>query len=77
MMTVGAAYKLGTDSTEPKRMELLEHYSEPYVINTSDNEEVALQKMNALKKLVNQNAEAKGPTAPTAATVPTSQKVVK
>ncbi len=64
MMAVGAAYKLGTDSTEPKRMELLEHYSEPYVINPSDNEAVALQKMNALKLLINQNAEAKGPTAP-------------
>ncbi len=74
MMTVGAAYKLGTDSTEPKRMELLEHYSEPYVIKPTDNEEVAMQKMVALKKLVNENAEAKGPTAPTAPAMPGSFK---
>lgn len=77
MMAVGAAYKLGTDSTEPKRMELLEHYSEPYVINPTDNREVALQKMNALKKLVSESAEAKGPVSPAAPQMPGTVRVAK
>ncbi len=77
MMAVGAAYKLGTDSTEPKRMELLEHYSEPYVIKSGDNEEVAMQKMAALKTLINQNAEAKGPVAPTAPQMPGTVRLAK
>ncbi len=72
MMTVGAAYKLSTDANEPKNMELLKHYAAPYVINRSDNEDIARQKKAALKELVNQSAEAKGPTAPTLPAMPST-----
>lgn len=62
MLSVAAAYKLSTDSTEPKRMELLQHTMDPYVIKPTDNEAVARQKINDLKRLVSESAESKGAT---------------
>ncbi len=65
-MLVGAAYKLGTDSQEPKRMELIDEYSKPYVILSDDNEEIAQQKIDALQHLMVTKARAKeaAPAAP-------------
>jgi hypothetical protein len=60
MTAVAAAYKLSTDATEPKRKEMLEHFAEPYTIRPSDNREVAIVKMGALKKLVEEGAASKG-----------------
>jgi len=57
---VGAAYKLGTDATEPKRLETITKYSKPYIIDPDDNEDTARNKMELLKGLVSRNAGAKG-----------------
>ena len=64
MISVGAAYKLGTDATEPKRKEMLEHFAEPYTIVPSDSEKTATAKMAGLKKLLSEGAGAKGAAAP-------------
>jgi hypothetical protein len=64
MIAIGAAYKLGTDATEPKNKELIEHFAAPYEIQPSDNKEIALQKMTALRKLLAESAAAKGAQAP-------------
>lgn len=59
-IAIGAAYKLGTDSTEPKRVETLNMYAKPYEILPTDNEETALYKMDNLKQLVQDSAAGKG-----------------
>lgn len=61
-MLVGAAYKLGTDSQEPKRMELIDEYSKPYVIGADDNEETAQKKIDDLQHLLVTKARAKEAT---------------
>ena len=64
MLSIAAAYKLSTDATEPKNIALIEHFAAPYEIHTTDNEEVAGQKMRNLKKLLTDSAAAKGSKPP-------------
>lgn len=59
-VAVGAAYKLGTDTPEPKRLELLQEYMKPYEIHADDNEKSALSKMDNLEDFIKSQGAAKG-----------------
>lgn len=63
-LAVGAAYKLSTDSMEPKNLKLLEHYAAPFEVQPSDNKEIALSKMNALQTMLAEGAASKGAEKP-------------
>lgn len=63
-LAVGAAYKLSTDSMEPKNLKLLEHYAAPFEVQPTDNKEVALSKMNALQTMLAEGAASKGAERP-------------
>ncbi len=64
LMAMGAAYKMSTDSTDPKRKEALDHLIAPVVINDTDNLESGLAKNELLTKLLNESAAAKGGEKP-------------
>ena len=59
-VSIAAAYKMGTDATEPKNAALLNKYAEPYEILPKDNEETALAKMDNLEQFLVDNGAAKG-----------------
>lgn len=62
MMMVGAAYKLDTNANEPKNLELLKKYAEPYVFDEGDSKAVKLAKIQRLEELMVKSGAAKGTT---------------
>lgn len=62
-VSIGAAYKSGTGANEPKNMELIKTYAEPFEVRPSDTAEIVKQKRENLKKFIRQNTGLGEPVA--------------
>lgn len=54
-VSIGAAYKSGTGANEPKNLELIKTYAEPFEVGATDSAELVQQKRENLKKFIRQN----------------------
>lgn len=61
---VGAAWKMRTGGVEPKNPTILEEQAKAYMVQPSDSEEVAKDRMARFRQHMIESAEAKGATAP-------------
>lgn len=54
-VSIGAAYKSGTGANEPKNLELIKTYAEPFEVNPTDSAALVQQKRENLKRFIRQN----------------------